>query len=189
MNWLDILLLLILAASVFTSFRKGLSREVIGLVSVVLALLFGTWFYGMAGGYLLPYVSSRAAANLAGFFLVFCAVLVLGALVSFAVGKFLKVTGLRFVDHVLGAGFGVVRGTLIAVALVMGIMAFSPAGRPADALVNSRFAPYAADAARVFAAVAPYELKEGFRRTYSQAKAAWGKAIERGIRTENERKI
>ena len=32
MNWLDIVLLLILVASVATSFRKGFSREIIGLV-------------------------------------------------------------------------------------------------------------------------------------------------------------
>jgi len=67
MNWLDIIVLLIVAASVFTSFRKGLSREIIGLVSVVLAILLGVWFYGTAAGYLSPYLSSRAAANLAGF--------------------------------------------------------------------------------------------------------------------------
>ena len=45
MNWLDLVLLLIVAASVYMSFRKGLSREIIGLVSVVLALLLGIWFY------------------------------------------------------------------------------------------------------------------------------------------------
>ena len=52
MNWLDVIVLLIVAASVFTSFRKGLSREIIGLVSVVLALMLGIWFYGTAGAFL-----------------------------------------------------------------------------------------------------------------------------------------
>ncbi len=75
MNWLDVVLLLILAGSMFTSFRKGLSREIIGLVSVVLALLLGIWFYGTAGAFLLPYLSSRAAANFGGFLLVFCGVM------------------------------------------------------------------------------------------------------------------
>ena len=73
MNWLDVVLLLILAVSVVASFRKGFSREVIGLVSVVLALLLGTWFYGTASALLQPYLSSRSVANFAGFFLVFCA--------------------------------------------------------------------------------------------------------------------
>src|SRR5215472_14575379 len=129
MNWLDVVLIVIVGVSVVMSYRKGLSREVIGLASVLVALLLGLWFYGTAGAWLMPFVKSRAAANVAGFFLVFCGVALFGAFVSWAMGKFLKVTGLSIVDHVLGAGFGAVRGAVIAVALIMGIMAFRPDDR------------------------------------------------------------
>jgi membrane protein required for colicin V production len=181
MNWLDIIVLLIVAASIFTSFRKGLSREIIGLVSVVLALLLGVWFYGTAAGYIGPYLSSRAAANVGGFFLVFVGVLLLGHFASYIVGKFLRVTGLSIFDHLLGAGFGAVRGALIAVALLMGIMAFADASHPPAAVVNSRLAPYVAGAAQLFADVAPHELKEGFRKTYAEVKSAWGAALEERV--------
>ena len=183
MNWLDAVLLLILAASVLTSFRKGLSREIIGLVAVMLALLLGVWFYGTAAAFLLPFLSSRGAANAAGFFLVFCGVLLVGSFVSWAVGKFLRVTGLSIFDHALGTVFGVVRGMLIAISLVMGIMAFSPADRPPQSVVGSRLAPYVVDAARVFVAVAPHDLKQGFRKAYAQVKTAWSKALQKGIRS------
>ena len=188
MNWLDVVLLAILAASVAMSFRKGLSREVIGLASVVLAILLGIWFYGTAGAVLIPYLSSRALANFAGFLIVFCGVLLAGSVVSYIVGKFLKVTGLSIFDHLLGAGFGAVRGILISVALIMAIMAFSQGDKPPASVVSSRVAPYVVDAARAFAAMAPRELKEGFRRTYGQVKTAWGKVLEEGIR-KDERKI
>jgi membrane protein required for colicin V production len=181
MNWLDIIVLLIVAASVFTSFRKGLSREIIGLVSVVLALMLGTWFYGTAAGWLDPYVSSRAVSNLCGFFLVFVGVLLLGSLVSYIVGRFLRVTGLSIVDHLLGAAFGAVRGALMAVALLMAIMAFTSADHPPAAIVHSRLAPYVAGTAQVFASVAPHELKEGFRKTYAEVKSAWGTAVEERV--------
>jgi membrane protein required for colicin V production len=196
MNWLDAVLLVILAVSVATSFRKGLSREVIGLIAVVLALVFGIWFYGTAGSLVVPYVSSRSVANLVGFFLVFFGVILLGIIVSHVVGRFLRVTGLSIVDHALGAAFGLVRGTLVAVALIMGIMAFSPGDRPPESVVNSRIAPYAVDAARFFVSMAPHELKDGYRKTYAQVKAAWQNALEKGIRRvpdgekgEHERKI
>ena len=193
MNWLDVVLGLILIASVVTSFRKGLSREVIGLVSVILALVLGIWSYGFVGGYLLPYLSSRAVANFAGFTIVFCGVMLLGSLVSFIVGKFLKITGLSIFDHALGAGFGIVRGVLVSVALVMGIMAFSQGEQPPESVVRSRTAPYVVDAARVVVAVAPFELKEGFRKTYARVKTAWEEAARKQIRggdkAENERQI
>ena len=182
MNWLDVVLLLILASSIVTSFRKGFTRELIGLASVVLGLLLGSWFYGSAGALVEPYVSSPAAAHFAGFFLVFFAVVLLGSLLSFVLGKFLKVTGLSLFDHVLGAGFGLVRGGLIAVALLMGIMAFSRSGKPPESVVNSRMAPYVAQGARAFAALAPHELKEGFHKSYAEARAAWEDAVRKGIR-------
>ena len=182
MNWLDIVLLLILAWSVATSLRKGLTREILGLASVVLAMLLALWFYGTVGASLAPYVSSRPLANLAGFLVVFGGIVLLGSLVGFILGKFLKVTGLSIVDHILGAAFGALRGTLVAVVLIMAIMAFSAGDRPPDSVVRSRIAPYVTGAARVVASAAPHELREGFRKTYAQVKAAWGDAIDNGLR-------
>jgi membrane protein required for colicin V production len=196
MNWLDFVLVLILAASAVAGFRRGLSRQIIGLVSGVLALVLGIWLYGTVGFYLLPYASSRTMANAGGFAVVFCTVLLLGAMVSFVVGRFLNVTGLSIVDHLLGAGFGLLRGLVFAVAIIMGVMAFSRGDNPPDAIVGSRMAPYVVDAARVVAAMAPHELREGFRRTYAQVKAAWSDALDKGIRKlpngemkKNERRI
>lgn len=196
MNWLDIVLLLILAWSIATSFRQGLTREILGLASVVLALLLGLWFYGTAGSYLAPYASSRSLANLAGFLVLFACVMLLGSLASFILGKFLRVTGLSIVDHALGAAFGALRGTLIAIVLIMAIMAFSPGDRPPDSVVRSRIAPYVAGASHVLVSIAPHELKEGFRKTYAQVKAAWGKIVDSGLggapnaqREKDERKL
>jgi membrane protein required for colicin V production len=179
MNWLDIVLLLVLAASVVTSFRKGFTREAIGLVSVTVALAAGTWFYGTAGAFLLPYVSSPTVAHFAGFFLIFFGVLLLGGLVSYLAGRFLRVTGLSVFDHALGAGFGILRGVVISVALILGIMAFSQGENPPAAVVNSRVAPYVAYAARAIAAVAPHELRESFLKRYAQVKNSWGRALEK----------
>ncbi len=182
MNWFDVLLLLILGTSVFVSFRKGFSREVIGLVSVFAGLLLGLWFYGTAGSFLLPYVSSRGLANFTGFLLVFGGVMVAGGIVSAVTGRFLKATGLSIPDRLLGGLFGLVRGLVVAVALVMAAMAFSADEKAPSAVLNSRVAPYVVDAARVVTALAPHELKTGFQKTYAQVKGVWGRALEDGIR-------
>jgi len=84
---------------------------------------------------------------------------------------------------------------LIAVALIMGIMAFSPSNQAPQSVVQSRTAPYVVDAARAVAAVAPHELKEGFRKTYAEVKTIWGKTLDKGIpsgpkeKGQDERKI
>jgi membrane protein required for colicin V production len=187
MNWLDVALGAVLAWSVFAGFRKGLTRVVIGLISVVIGMLLAIWFYGTAATFLLPYISSRPAASLAGFLLVFCGVILLGSIVSWIARKFLKATGLSLFDKLLGGGFGLLRGGLIGVVLVMGLMAFSAGDKPPSAVVGSRLAPYLMDGARAVVAVAPYDLKQGFRKTYGQVKTAWAAALEHGIRNGRER--
>jgi membrane protein required for colicin V production len=168
----------LLAASAFAGFRKGLSREVIGLVSVLLALVLGIWFYGWAGSLLAPYITSHRGANVAGFVLVFIIVMMAGTLTSFAVGKLLRVTGLSFFDHLLGAVFGLLRGSLIAVALMLGILAFSSDGKAPQVVVHSRLAPYLVEAAHLFASIAPHELKQDFRRTYAEVREVWQSTVD-----------
>ena len=195
MNWLDVLLGLILLSSVIRGLRRGFTRQIVGLVTVVLALLLGIWFYGFPAAWFAPYLSSAALAGAAGFFLIFFATMMAGAFVSRLVHGVLKATGLSFFDHVLGAGFGVLRGVLIAVAIVTGAMAFSRADKPPRAIVESRLAPYVVDAARVFASMAPYDLKQGFRKTYDQVRAAWNRALKNipsipsGEKKKDERQI
>jgi hypothetical protein len=94
----------------------------------------------------------------------------------------LRVTGLSLIDHVLGAGFGLLRGTLVAVALVMGMMAFSQGDRPPEAVVDSRLAPFVVDAAHLFAGMAPHELNAGFGKSYALVKESWSNAIGKSMR-------
>lgn len=182
MNWLDIVLLILLAGSVISAFSKGLTRELVGFVSVVAALLLGNWFYSSVGAHLAPYVSSKAIANLAGFLIVFGAVLLLGSLAGHILNRFMKVAGLSFFDRLLGAVFGLLRGLLISVGVLMAVMAFTPGNKPPQAVVRSRLAPYVMDAARVCAVLAPHELRQGFRESYENLKNTWDLAFRKGLK-------
>ncbi len=172
LNWLDYVLLLILAGSVISSFWNGFTREIIGLVSTILAIVLGLWFYGLAGAFLLPFVSAPAVAHFCGFLIVFIGVQLLGSLVAWIVRKVLKAAKLSFLDRLLGAAFGLARGALIAIALVMAVLAFAPGARSAEApesVVESTFAPYVIEAAHAVTLIAPRELKDEFSARYQQA--------------------
>ena len=185
MNWLDLLLIVILAISIATSFARGITREIIGLVAAVAALLCGAWFYRIAGAAVQPYVGSREIANLMGFLLIVAVVIVLGLMVSWTIGKMWKVIGLSWLDRLLGAGFGVARGVVVCIALITAIVAFAPSKdsrTPPKAVVDSRIAPYIIDTAHVVTMAAPKELKDEFARRYNQVKRIWEDALKRGIR-------
>jgi membrane protein required for colicin V production len=181
MNWLDWALLIVILGSIIASFRAGFSRELIGLISMVVALFGGLWFYGSAGAFLLPYVSSKNVANLCGFLLIFLGVLIAGAIIGHLFSRLVKAAGLGLFDRILGAGFGAVRGLLFAVALILAIVAFAPAGgdEPPGAVVHSRFAPYVIDTAHLFASLAPRELKDSFRKHYAQVKSIWDDTLKK----------
>ena len=184
MNWLDMMLIAILAVSIVASFAKGFTREVIGLVAAVAALLCGSWFYRIAGDVVRPWVGSREVANLCGFLLIVAAVIVLGWLVSLLVSRMMKAVGLSWLDRLLGLAFGVARGVIVCVAVITAIVAFAPgadAKTPPQAVVQSTVAPYIIDAAHVLTLAAPKELRDGFARRYEQVKRMWEDALKHGI--------
>jgi len=176
MNWLDIVLFLILLLSTVSAVQKGFSREVIGIAAAGIGLICGIWFYGLAGSFLLPYVSSPQIANFIGFFIVFGACVVLGTIVSAVIRRFVKTVGLSWFDRLLGAVFGLVRGTLLCVAVITALVAFAPAVAADSAPVavaESRLAPYVLSGASFLVALAPRELKDGFHAHYEQLKSFW----------------
>ena len=58
MNWVDWLLLGVLLISVVSGFVEGFVRIAIGFFALILGFLFASWFHGLAGGWLEPWVHS-----------------------------------------------------------------------------------------------------------------------------------
>ncbi len=109
-SWLDGVILVVLVLSIFSAARRGFSREVIGLAAALLGLILGTWFYGTAGSWLTPYVSSADVSNFLGFLLVFMGTIIAGAILGAIVSRMLRTVGLSWIDRALGAAFGIARG-------------------------------------------------------------------------------
>ena len=119
MSLLDLLLILIVGGSVVGGFMAGFARAGVGFLAAVAGVLFGFWFYGIPAAWIRRYVESPTLSNLAGFLVVFLACVLLGALIGKLLAKLLKWTGLSWLDRLMGAGFGLVRGAVAAVALVI----------------------------------------------------------------------
>jgi membrane protein required for colicin V production len=137
-----------------------------------LGIFCGLWFYGIAGNYVLDYVSSRALANLIGFCVIFLAVMILGAIVGRILAKLFKWVGLSWLDRLLGGAFGLVRGAFTMVALVTVLMAFAPSPPPRS-VVDSKLIPYTATVSSALAFLTPREIKEGFHDTEERVQKLW----------------
>ncbi len=167
MNWLDIVLAVILLVSTLGGLRKGFSREIIGLAAALVGLLLATQFYRMAGEPLKPYISQQWLTSVAGFLIIFLGVLIVGSIISSIVRRILKTAGLSTIDRLLGAAYGLLRGSLIALAIIVGLKTFTST----EAVVQSRMAPYLIEASGLVARVAPRGIESRFQQEYQKLRS------------------
>jgi membrane protein required for colicin V production len=167
MNWIDWLLIIFLLISVVNGFREGMVRIGIGIVALIAGFFLASWFGGMAAGTLLPFIHSKPVASILGYFLVFCGVLIAGALIASLIVRMLKLIGLTWMDRLLGGAFGILRGFVVVSVVAMVVTALAPKWLPA-AVHDSTIAPYVLRASSVLTALTPFDIRDGFEKAYKE---------------------
>lgn len=98
---------------------RGLVREVLSLISWLLAIYAGTHLSPLLKPTMLKYTSNEMIANAAAGFIVFIIILVLLTIVSHIIAKSVRAAGLSAIDRSLGFLFGAARGFLVAALLYL----------------------------------------------------------------------
>jgi len=126
--------------------------------------------------WLVPYVSSKAIANVLGFVLIFVLIQILGGVIGLILSKLFKWTGLGWLDRLLGFAFGAVKAVIVGIVLVLILTAF-PIKPVPDSVSHSQVAPYLIDGAHALTYMAPHELRQSFRETYDRIRDFWRKQM------------
>jgi len=119
MTVFDYAVLAIVALSILLSVIRGLVREILALLAWVAAFVVANLFGGRVAALLPAQIPSEELRLLAGFVGIFFVVLLLMSLVSIAVSGLVKNAGLGAEDRILGGVFGLARGVLILLVLVL----------------------------------------------------------------------
>lgn len=119
MTVFDYAVLAVVAASVLLGAWRGFVSEALALAAWVAAFFSGRALAPDVAPVFSGWIKEPVLQYIAGFAVVVVAVLVLVALLRFAVSRLLRAIGLGPLDRLLGAVFGVARGALVVLAAML----------------------------------------------------------------------
>jgi len=119
MTVFDVVVIAIVAVSVGISIWRGMVREVLALASWIGAFWLAKELAGFTATWLPDSLTNPGLRLMFGFVAVMLASLLVFSLTGMLIVHFVKVAGLTASDRMLGAAFGLLRGLLIAVTVVL----------------------------------------------------------------------
>jgi membrane protein required for colicin V production len=118
MAWFDYGVLTVLGLSLVLGAFRGIMREMVSLAGWIAAFVLATAFSGMVAVEM-PESLGPMLSGLLAFALIFIGVLVVSGIVGLVLARLVRAAGLGFLDRLLGATFGVVRGVAIVLLAVL----------------------------------------------------------------------
>ena len=113
---IDWILVAVLAASMLLGAWRGLVYEVLSVIGWIAAFVLAQWFAPDVAEKLPMQNSGETLRYAAAFVLVFIVSVFVAGLISALMKKIISVVGLRPVDRILGATFGLFRGLILLLA-------------------------------------------------------------------------
>lgn len=119
MTAFDYVILLTIGLSILLSVMRGAVREVLALLSWVVAFWLANIYTSRFVPMLPEAIPSESLRYLAAFVILFLVALLVMSLLTIGISELVKTVGLSMIDRGLGAIFGLARGVLIVLVLVL----------------------------------------------------------------------
>jgi membrane protein required for colicin V production len=119
MTIFDYVVLFILACSTIIGIMRGLVKEVLSLLAWILALVVANMYSGALAELLPQAIPGQATRLIVAFIALFIGVRLLMMLLTMAFDSIIKASGLTLADRGLGSLFGLARGIVIVLIVVM----------------------------------------------------------------------
>ena len=159
MNWLDIVIVLVIAFFAISAFRAGLIREVVTLVSVAVGVVVAGLFYDDLARDVLVFINDHDARQVVAFLILLGAVYLAGQLIAGMLKRAASLLVLGMADHAGGALFGLIKGLIVVEVLLILLVTYPQLGLQ-TAIDGSAIASVFLDAAPLLLLVLPDEFKQ-----------------------------
>ena len=121
MTALDVFLLLLLLTTVLLGMWRGLIYELLSVAGWVAAFVLAQWQADWAASWLPLESLAHPLRSVAGFVVVFIIAAFVAGLLASQISRLAASVGMRPVDRVLGAAFGLLRGVIVLLALAVAV--------------------------------------------------------------------
>lgn len=119
LNWVDYLVILIVAYTGIKGIKRGFMKEMTSLITWILALILSVEFYKPLSNTFESLINTASTRMTLAFIAIFVAILVIGTLSASLLTKLIKMTGLSLPNRIAGMLFGFIKGLLIIILLVI----------------------------------------------------------------------
>ncbi len=160
MNKLDLILGLILIVALIRGIWTGFSKAVSTLLGAFLGLWVAIHYFPSLSLRLSPFIQDPLWRPLVAFFLMFIIIYLAFVLTGLFVNRFLRTIKLGWVDRLMGAVVGLVKGLVLAGALAFLLTVLLPGNSPV--LKGSLLYPRLASVAKLLGNFVPEEMKGRF---------------------------
>jgi membrane protein required for colicin V production len=151
MNWIDYLLIALVACSFVAGLMRGLLREVIALVTWITAVWVAWHYADLVESHLGGALASESVRTWAARALIFVVIVMVGGVIGLLVSHLVRLSIFSGTDRSVGGLFGLLRGLVMAGLFVMLCHAVRLEGEPW--WHRSLLVPYAEHAANVLRAM------------------------------------
>jgi membrane protein required for colicin V production len=157
MNGLDIAILCILGFTLIRGIMTGLVQSVSGVIGAVAGFYGAYFYYPVLAKFLGKWVEPGSVLNIASFFVIFCAVVIVVTIIGRLLKWVMKIVFLGWVDKLGGGLIGLLKGGIIVAVLVIALTSFLPP--KSSVLKNSSLLPYVSGFSEVMMELVPSDFK------------------------------
>ena len=119
MNWADWIIVAIVGVSALISLWRGFIREALSLVIWIGAFIVSMMFSDNLAFVLTNVITTPSIRHIVAMAALFVGTLLVGGLLNFLIGRLVKASGFGGMDRLLGMVFGIARGVIIVVVILM----------------------------------------------------------------------
>jgi len=119
MNVADWAIAAIVLVSCLLSLKRGFVKEALSLGAWIAAFFIATAFSEQLAAILSDSIDNSSFRHMAAYGILFIGTLMMGSLINYLLAQVIKATGLSGADRLLGTAFGLARGLVIILVIIV----------------------------------------------------------------------